>query len=200
MEVMGNCTRASQGPETGPRRARRARAGFTILELVTAFAVLVVGLLGYLQVIVFTAIAAQSAREQALAAEAARQVMESIKAHTFADVFALYNADPNDDPGGAGTGPGRSFAVPGLAALKNDADGLPGEVDFPTTAANLNVLREDVVDARFGTPRDLNHDGVVDAANHAHDYQLLPVVVRVRWLGKAGPASYQIRTLLVELP
>jgi hypothetical protein len=186
---------------TALRRQRdRSRAGLTLLELTAALALLMLGLVGYLQVIVLTAAAAQTAREQTLAAQSVRRVAEEMKAHTFADVFALYNTNPNDDPGGAGTGPGRNFAIAGLTAAPDDVDGFVGEVDFPTSANNLSVLRENIADARFGTPRDLNHDGNIDGANHATDYQLLPVVVRARWRGKSGIGTFQVKTLLVELP
>lgn len=172
----------------------------TLLELMVALTLLMIGLLGYLQVVVMTTNAGRTAREHALAAEAVRAVVESIKARTFADVFALYNADPNDDPGGAGTAPGRDFPIAGLRAAADDQDGIVGEVNFPTTNANFDVLREDVVDTRFGTPRDLDSDGVIDNADHSTDYQLLPVAVRARWQSKAGATVYQVTTLLVELP
>jgi type II secretory pathway pseudopilin PulG len=192
--------RRDDRPSQGSRVRRKGSQGLTLVELMVAFTVLIIGVLGYLQAIVLSCMASQTAREQALAAETARGVMERIKASTLQDVFAIYNTNPNDDPAGPGTGFGPNFLVGSLRAAPNDADGLPGEVLFPTAPGNPNDLRENVVDARFGTPRDLNGNGAVDALNHANDYQLLPIVVRVRWQGKAGISNYQVKTLLVELP
>ena len=93
-------------------------------------------------------------------------------------IWALYNADPADDPGGAGTAPGAAFDVAGLAPQLGDPDGMVGQVVFPEVAG---ALREDVADERLGAPRDLNLDGAVDAANHAGDYRVLDrVPVRFR--------------------
>ena len=38
----------------------------------------------------------------------------------------------------------------------------------------------------------------VDGLDHAVGYGLLPVVVRFRWQGAAGPATFQLKTLLAE--
>jgi hypothetical protein len=43
---------------------------------------------------------------------------------------------------------------------------------------------------------DLNADGTVDTADHASDYTLLPVRVRVDWRGPSGPQNYQLETIL----
>ena len=77
-----------------------------------------------------------------------------------------------------------------------DADGLAGQVIFPTRVGFPGALREDVVDAKLGMPRDLDGDGVIDTANHAGNYRLLPVIVRVRWRGATGNASAELRTML----
>lgn len=125
-----------------------------------------------------------SLRESSRAVESARSLIESLRAQEFDQLWALYNADPADDPFGAGTAPGAGFAVPGLSAVAGDADGLVGSVVFPQVGGEL---REDSADADLGLPRDLDLDGVVDSADHAGDYRVLPVLVRVEWQGK-GPA------------
>jgi len=160
----------------------------TLLELVIAIGVMAVGLLGFLQSIVCAMNLARAQREMAIASEAGRQVMENMRAATFGQVFKLYNADPNDDPGAAGSAPGKNIVVAGLRPLPADADGAVGEISFPTRTAGTSVaLRENVIDTNFGTPRDLNGDGLIDVANHTSDYRILPVMVRFDWLGATGP-------------
>ena len=60
-------------------------------------------------------------------------------------------------------------------------------------------MREDLADAELGTPRDLNGDCLVDASDHAADYTLLPVVVRLRWQSHHGPREFRLYTALSEL-
>ena len=57
-------------------------------------------------------------------------------------------------------------------------------------------LREDVVDASVGMPRDLNADGAVDAFDHADDYVLLPVSVRLEWRDASGDRNVEVDILL----
>lgn len=134
-----------------------------------------------------------SLRESGRAIEAARSVVESMRAVPFEEVWLRYNADPADDPEGAGTAPGAAFAVPGLSAVPGDADGFVGRVIFPEVGGEL---REDAADVRLGTPRDLNLDGGVDALDHALDYRVLPVLVRVEWRGKGPARSIDLYTTI----
>jgi hypothetical protein len=83
-----------------------------------------------------------------------------------------------------------------LSALDGDADGLPGEVIFPAVAGAAGQLREDAAMPELGMPRDLNGDGAVDANDHALDYTLLPVIVRVRWRTASGAGVYELKTML----
>lgn len=174
--------------------ARRARAAFSLLEVVIAIVVLLVAALGVSKAILASGRAEQMTRESDLATQAARRVLESIQAEAFAEAFRRYNSDPNDDPGGAGTAPGAAFNVAGLTAAEGDADGICGEVVFPSIAGAPGALREDAVDGGLGMPHDLNGDGVIDAADHAGDYKLLPVRVRVRWRSAIGTGTAELRT------
>jgi hypothetical protein len=56
------------------------------------------------------------------------------------------------------------------------------------------VLREDYVDPRFGMPRDLNGDSLIDDLDHATDYIVLPVHVQIRWRGSFGPRQHDVYT------
>jgi Tfp pilus assembly protein PilV len=57
------------------------------------------------------------------------------------------------------------------------AIGLPTTLD----AAGNETLREDAVAPEYGLPCDLNGDGVIDNKNHAADYKILPLVIRLAW-------------------
>ncbi len=160
-------------------------------------AVLVTAVLGFSKAMVMIDRAQQRTREAGIASQAARQVLERIQSVSFAEAFRRFNGDASDDPGGAGTAPGKNFAVPGLSAVPGDPDGLPGEIIFPTPNGLPGVLRENVVDANLGMPRDLNGDGLISAAaNYSTTYTILPVRVQVRWASPSGPAVFELRTML----
>ncbi len=178
-------------------QARRGnRRGLTLVELTVGMAVLTVGVLSFIQVLVASNRAERKNRELARATQAARQTLESVDAEAFAQAFRRFNDTGDDDPGGANTAPGKHFAVEGLSALSSDADGFPGEVIFPTLPNAPDVLREDVASPELGMPRDLNGDNAIDAANHATDYWMLPVIVRVRWRSASGPGEYELKSVI----
>jgi hypothetical protein len=60
------------------------------------------------------------------------------------------------------------------------------------------VLRENLALPELGTPMDLDSDGVIDGNDHAADYTVLPVLVRVRWQSPIGPAQVQLQCFLGE--
>lgn len=177
-------------------RATRNRAGFSLLELLIAVGVLLFGLLGFSQAVLRSAATNEAARESALAAEAARELLETMQVEDFQTLFRRYNADPADDPGVAGSAPGPNFAVAGLDPQTDDADGLVGRIEFPVVAAAPGVLREDLNLPAMGLPRDLDGDDVTDANDHADDYRLLPVIVRITWRGRATSSEAVFRTVL----
>ena len=182
-----------------PGDAPRSRRGFSMVELSIATVILLVALLGFSKSILSSSITSEVAHESALATESARQVLENLRGLPFDEVYARFNTDPADDPGGANTAPGAGFAVAGLDPAEGDADGFVGEVVFPTTMTMAGLeLREDVQLPALGMPRDLTGDGAVDALCHCDDYELLPVLVRVTWRGKAGPARAEFRTYLTD--
>ncbi|MCY3004091.1 MAG: prepilin-type N-terminal cleavage/methylation domain-containing protein [Planctomycetota bacterium] len=175
----------------------RRRRGFSLLELMIAISVMSVGLLGFTQAMV-TALRAQLlARQQAIATEAARRQIEIMGSTQFSEVFRRFNGATVDDPAGVVV-PGANFAVPGLTAQVGDADGMAGEVLFPVDSVAPEELREDIANTALGTPLDLDVDGAVDGVDHSNDYQMLPVVVIVRWRGAAGEGQIQLETILGE--
>jgi prepilin-type N-terminal cleavage/methylation domain-containing protein len=177
-------------------RAARGRRGFSLLELLIAVGVLLFGLLGFSQAVLRSATTNETAREGALAAEAARELLERLQSEDFSDLFRRYNGLPGDDPLGAGTAPGQNFAVAGLDPQEGDADGFVGRIEFPVNDAAPGVLREDLVLPALGMPRDLDGENGVDAGDHSDDYRLLPVIVRISWRGRATNSEAVFRTVL----
>lgn len=184
------------GKHSAPRRSRR---GVSLLEVMFSICVLTIGLSGFLQTIVKTSSLESTNDEQATATAAARAVIESMRAETFDEVFARYNDSQADDPVG-GVSPGGSFAVAGLRLRDDDDDGMAGRILFPVGAGAPTVLREDLINAQLATPLDLDADGDVEATDCSANYRLLPVVVRVEWLSRGGPATFEIRTILGNTP
>lgn len=185
----------------GRRRegAARPRAGFTTVEVMVALVIVLIALASYSRSVVSSMVAADTNEEVRAASEAARAVMERLQGADLATVWARYNDDPSDDPVGLDS-PGANFAVERLDPRADDGDGFVGRVEFPSVAVDGDLqLREDMRSAALGMPRDLNADGVIDGADHAGDYRVLPVRVRLEWTGSRGPGSLQYQTLLSGL-
>ncbi|MDZ4774938.1 MAG: hypothetical protein SGI72_17605 [Planctomycetota bacterium] len=174
------------------------RGGFTLAEVAMASAVLTIAAGGLMSSIIASMALNRVNNETALAQTYARRAVERLQSVDFASTFASFNANAADDPTGPGTAPGANFDAFGLDPLATDVDGRPGEIIFPTvTIGATQQLREDVNDPALGMPRDLNGDGLPpDAVDHAGDYRVLPVRVRVQWRGATGPRSIVVETLL----
>jgi Tfp pilus assembly protein PilV len=163
------------------RPSFRSRAGITLIEIMIVIAILTVSLAMFAQTLSASARLDPVANETMLAAEGSRVMIERMRAQPFDQVYALYDANPANDPGGAGTAPGSTFAIEGLSPAT--VGGVVGRIEFPVVTSQL---RENSTDEMLGMPRDLNGDLLVDTANHAGDYLLLPVRVRVEWASKSG--------------
>jgi hypothetical protein len=178
-----------------PGRSAR-RGGFTLVELFVVMFVMTTAVSMLAGTMISTGRLGPLRRERALASDGARTMLETLRNATFAERFALYNADPADDPGGAGTAPGCHFDIEGLTPLDDDPDGHVGRVRF---AADAAPLREDAEDEDLGFPRDLNADGFVDGDDHAGDYIILPVAVEVAWQGASGPMRLTIQAMFADV-
>jgi prepilin-type N-terminal cleavage/methylation domain-containing protein len=199
--AQSGCGRCGRQRPRGPihHASEKGRSGFTLLELAFAITILVIGLAGISTAMLGAARAGTRARETDRATQAAKAMLERIQAEAFPQAFRSFNGDASDDPSGAGTAPGANFAVTGLRPAPGDTDGMPGEIEFPTPTATSNELRENVNNPELGMPRDLNGDGAIDGNNHATDYKLLPVRVRVHWQGADGATcNVTLKTMLAN--
>lgn len=172
---------------------RHDQEGFSLVDVAIASVILAIALMTLAGTLASGWKMVRSNREEAIASQAARQMLERLndrESTPFADLYATYNGLASDDPAGTGTAPGVGFDVPRLQPRDGDSDGLVGVVLFPESAPG--VLREDLAG------RDLNADGAVDTANHATDYQLLPVTVRIEWVGRRGESFHELHGMLAE--
>lgn len=168
----------------------------TLIELMVSIVVFTVCVSLLSNTVAATVVHTLAKREQALAMEAAQNVLEDMRRVPFQQVFVLYNADPRDDPGGAGSAPGPTFDVRGLRPVQEGPAGMVGRVILP---AERRPLREDVDLPELGLPRDLNGDHLVDSADRSGDYVVLPVRVRVEWVGKQGRRHLELTTMLADV-
>jgi len=174
---------------------RSRRAGFTLIEVLVVLAILTVAV-GYMaRTVGSVGRLGPVSRETGRAVDAARATVEQLRSGEFAQIFFNYNADPADDPGGAGSSPGSDFVAFGLSPQGGDLDGMVGRIRFPVIGAEL---REDLVDADLGMPRDLNGDGAIDALDHSGDYQILPFSIVLEWTGKTGDRSTELYSTVVK--
>ncbi len=170
-------------PTRAPLRGRIDRtAGFTLADVVVAMLLLTMAAGGLTGAVTHGLRLNRVNEETAAADEAARAMVEQIQATPFDQRFAVHSAQPD-------------FAVPRLNVQKDDEDGMAGKILFPTIDGEL---REDVVDANLGMPRDLSGDGIQDVQDHSGDYVLLPVTVRIEWTGPSGDRSHQVHLLMVQ--
>jgi prepilin-type N-terminal cleavage/methylation domain-containing protein len=170
-------------------RARAARGGFTMLEVTVVMVVIAVALGMFASTLGSLSGLGQVNRETSLAIEAARSVAERLRAVDLTEVHASFNADPDDDPLGAGTADGATFSVAGLKPPEADPDGLVGQVLLPTLGG---IIREDMDWPELGFPRDLNADGLIDSVDHSLDSVVIPLVIRIEWEGRTGVRSHDL--------
>jgi type II secretory pathway pseudopilin PulG len=119
----------------------RARAGWTLLEIVISMVNLLTLLVGFSYGLVTSTSLGTATREQGAAREAARGQLELLRGTAFEEVLARFDDDPTNDPA-TGASPGAHFDVPGLDARPDDPDGHVGDVVFPLN--DDGELREDL--------------------------------------------------------
>ena len=174
---------------------RKGRAGFTLLEILISLVVFMLAAGAAISSLVSAMTLGRINRETSRAVDAAQSVVEQLQGEAiFSEVFYRFNATTADDPA-TGVSPGWNFAVPGLNVQPGDPDGFVGQILFP---GNGVELREDFIDPELGMQRDLNGDTNIDNANHAADYNVLPVRIRIDWAGARGNRRVEIITVLAN--
>lgn len=186
-----------RGPRSSTGLATQRR-GLTILEVVLTMSILLTAILGLSQALLDSIVSNGLNRQMSLATDGSRQVVSDLQGVALEEVFGRYNESQNGNLLGGRVIAAGGFAIAGLNPLPGDPDGLVGQIRFPEfDEIGVTQLREDIVDPDFGSPRDLNGDGVVgDGVDHAADYRILPVVIEIDWNGAAGPAHMQFKTVL----
>jgi len=180
---------------------KTARAdGYTLVELVVALPIMALALALFLGATSAAKEVRQVQRQNTVVAEEARIVLERMRNEDWSELYALYNADPADDPEGAGTAPGNHFSIAGFGP-PGGVEGEPvGEIIMPAFSHALLgwQLREDKKNELLGMPRDLTGDELVDTYSHAGDYTLMPIIVRVVWQGPCGERRLEVQTVMTE--
>jgi type II secretory pathway pseudopilin PulG len=161
------------------RSGGERRKGLTLVEILLALGVFTVAILGLVGGIVTAMRTQSSAREQAVALNAARKVMEEIRnSGAFSGVFAAYR--------------GRAFTQSDLETWGLRLQGGKASVLFPVEAATPTELHETTDMSAWGASggMDLNGDGKIVAGDRSSDYALLPVMIRVEW--RQGPQDAKL--------
>lgn len=196
----------------------------TLIEVMVAIVILTVAV--YLLSTTVTAAIGHNSitRERGMAVDGAMNRIEAMHAVPFDELYARFNLNPDDDPLGPGTALGADFDVPGLSPIPGDPDGKVGRVIFPEAIVEVveeeeggkgggkaggmegggeksfaYQLREDTVASELSMPRDLNGDLVIDKLDHADDYIVLPVLVRIEWQGRSGERKLEFSTMFADL-
>ncbi len=166
------------------------RQGFTLVEVMIALTVVSVAVYMLSSTITATMVHSSARKERAISVETAMNVLERMRAVPFEELYALYNEDPHDDPDGPGTGPGATFNVPGLEPREGAQ--ATGFIKLPSLEGKL---RENLAMPELSLPRDLNGDLVIDAADHANDYRVLPIQIRIEWSGASGEGRLKMASM-----
>jgi prepilin-type N-terminal cleavage/methylation domain-containing protein len=154
------------------------RAGFTVIEVVMAMAMIAIALLALMSEILSSMTLIEANRQDSLAVNAARDKVAEMSAKPFDKVFASFKS--------------HTFPVPGLQA---PGGGNPGRVLFPMSGGNLC---ETVVDPAMLMPRDLNLDGDATDTNVSTGYELLPTKIQVTWQTVQGPRTLELNVILTN--
>jgi prepilin-type N-terminal cleavage/methylation domain-containing protein len=147
-------------------------SGFTLLEAMTALAILTVGLLGVASGFVSNSWAQEDTKESIVVMRALRRTAEEIRAAPFAEIAAMYS--------------NYRFNVPDVQGARGRVTVFLNEADASPEARLL------------GLPRDLDGDGVTAASNVAAGYFLLPISIEVNWAGRSGQKRKALQILLAQ--
>lgn len=182
-----------RGPTPG--RRQRKDAGFTLLEVTAAMALLGVSALGALSVTVSSMTLEATNRDSAVALAATQQVVEQMQSVPFDEIFARFNANPADDPDGNGTALGADFSLTTwedaerkqvapmkIQSMEQMTSPIEITVEFPMNGNQLDESPDDPIWG--GRAWDLDGDG--DTSGFSGTYEVLPVRVVATWVTPSG--------------
>lgn len=200
--------------------------GVTLIEIVVAMAVLAIAFVGLIAAIVHSSRANATNLDTTRAMRAAEQAIETMEGSVtqFSGIFPSYNSNIGDEGVGFNAYVGGTQSV--FEVLANgqivfggntggaptmfqriDPDGsgpalpLPvGTIMFPEGAAG--ALDENGgslwTNLNLGMPRDLNSNGSSTEANVSGSYAILPVLVRLQFVGSDGTRrNVEFRKIMV---
>jgi len=183
-----------QGLRLVASRSRNRDAGFSLVELMVVFTIMTIALSMFSQTLTSASRLDPLSKEKSAAANAAQNIIETMRGYEFTTTFRNFNLSGTDDPGGVGTSPGKYFDVFGLDPI---APGQRvGEIVFCDFEG---VIREDTALPEFGLPRDLNGDGIVDRGVHTDDCIIIPFKVVVQWNSRFGARKFELYGVLAGL-
>lgn len=173
------------------RRSRRTESAFSLVEMLIAVSFLALGMLAHAATSVSSTSLMQSEARHSEALRTARHFTERLRsdvawANLYVGLRQRFDASPATATAQL-TDYFSDFIVPSELGDVRVLVEVPRSVS--TTHPSGYVLRENVLDARFGLPYDLNGDGVVDGAVRDDDYTALPIVVTLQWQTAGDPAQ-----------
>jgi type II secretory pathway pseudopilin PulG len=169
----GRLARPTQGP-----RARTEQAGFTMAETALAMTVLLVALISASAATLRTHALQRENREKVVAHNALRTQAEQL--HATATRLAEQTEDLDTWVGQVQAQLSDTFDVPELLPA------LEGEAVGSILLITDETLTDEDLGIDIGMPRDLNGDGDALDADVSTSARVLPVIVRVDWLGGRG--------------
>jgi type II secretory pathway pseudopilin PulG len=118
-------------PPPAARVSRVSVRGTSLVEIMVVLSIVVVAAGLFSRIVIATSRLRDVNRDNAIAAEAARKILEEIRGTEFRKVFRLYDPDPSDDPNGPGSAPGHRHDVAGLRPTADSPDGKVLEILMP---------------------------------------------------------------------
>jgi type II secretory pathway pseudopilin PulG len=181
---------------------RRAQRGFSLLEILVAGTILVIGILGHAASVLASHKMARTTADQGDATQTLGRFVERLRADPdWAGLYARLrslSAESVSDSSLAYLSVDETLTTYPASSYYSDFT-VPSDlgtvtflVQVPSTAiSGVAALRESATAPRYGLPHDLNGDGVVDANSRNSDYRVLPAVVRIRWQ-RSGQRAHEV--------